>query len=228
MAPPVKQEELNARQGRAGMFMLRLKVVFNHTRRCLTACSTAGPLFTSPGFQLALCVQSEQLGEDRTVYSPSCSDAEERTKRRHDVIQKPPFDWFNLKRSLRSCHDVSDVGGLERNGGGETDGAVTDDRRQDILLAPRAMWGLAADDLNTCGQKGQAIKLGSSEASTSRIDSLGGICYAIAAVWGPKAVRRGRVPRARVARQQVAEKKIKQVVSLWAPVSLFGVQSSAM
>lgn len=46
------------------MFTFQLWVVFNHAAGCLTAHSTAWPLFTSPSFRLTLYAQSGQPGDD--------------------------------------------------------------------------------------------------------------------------------------------------------------------
>lgn len=51
--PPVQQWGLSAWRGPVGMFTFQRGVVFNHTRSCLTARSTAWPLFISPSFRLA-------------------------------------------------------------------------------------------------------------------------------------------------------------------------------
>ncbi|KAM7391442.1 hypothetical protein PAMP_022131 [Pampus punctatissimus] len=53
------------------------------TQSCLTACSNAWPLFTSPSFRLASCVQSEQLREDprrQSHLSPTSSKMDKWTK----------------------------------------------------------------------------------------------------------------------------------------------------
>lgn len=51
--PPMQQWGLSAWWGLVGMFTFQRGVVFNHTRSCLTARSTAWPLFISPSFRLA-------------------------------------------------------------------------------------------------------------------------------------------------------------------------------
>lgn len=100
---PVKQcSGLSAWREPAGMFMFQLKVVFNHTLSCLTARSTAWPLFTSPNFRPALYEQSEQLREDprgQFHRSSSSSNTENWTKGgimlEREILM---FDWVNQNR----------------------------------------------------------------------------------------------------------------------------------
>lgn len=62
------------------MFTFQLRVVFNHTAGCLTAHSTAWPLFTSPCFRPALYAQSGRIWAGSFYASQQSSDTGKRSE----------------------------------------------------------------------------------------------------------------------------------------------------